>query len=635
MLWDWPTELAAQDRDIAMCPRILVVDDDAIDRRHTARILTEIFGAELSLEFATSWDEAMAAVVANAHDIYIIDHFLGLGTGLEIVDSAGPSADGRIFILLTGKENRKVDVAATRAGVADFIVKKDLNAMRLERSLRYAYASMAQKQKLVEQAGELRRAKAEIEADAQKQRLLARDLKRTQDQLTEALMRAERSERRYRWLAQHDLLTKIPNRALFAEKLREGLRQASRSGRKLALLLLDINRFKWINDSFGHQIGDEFLVEVVERLTMTLRETDIVARVGGDEFAVIATNLDDENAASVVAEKIVFALSKPYTISGNHIESGASVGIAMLEERGSKDAEVMIQEADSALYRAKLSERSAFHFYDDALDEEVQRTLLLKRELPLAREYGELSLVFQPKVRLTNGAVSGVEALTRWNHRTLGAVSPAEFIPISESTGQIIPLSAWVLEEALKTAASWQGTICRDVPIALNLSALQLKQVSLVSDVQQLLERYAVDPANLELEITETAALDNLELAIKQLNQLRALGIKISIDDFGTGYSSLALATRLPADCLKIDISFVANMLNDQAATAAVDSTVALARSLGIRTVAEGIETEEQATYLRRRGCDEGQGYLFAKPLTGDRLTGWVEAQAERLQATS
>ncbi|NIA70695.1 EAL domain-containing protein [Pelagibius litoralis] len=612
-------------------PRILVIDDDAVDRMHSGRLLAEIFGPELRLEFATNWDEATAAVAANVHDIYIVDHFLGAGTGLEIIESAAQSDETRIFILLTGNENRDVDIAATRAGVADFIVKNDLTARRLERSLRYAGESMRQKRLLIEQADELRKTKAAIEEDAQKQQILTKDLTKAQSQLTDALTRAEKSERRYRWLAQHDLLTKIPNRALFTEKLCEGLGQASRSKKDLALLLLDIDRFKWINDSFGHQVGDGFLVQVAQRLTDILRETDIIARVGGDEFAIIATNLDDENSAATVAEKVVAALSEPFDVSGHHIETGASVGIAMLERRQGREADAMILEADSALYRAKAAGRGVFHFYDDALDDEIQRSLLLKRELPRAIKAGDFSLVFQPKIKLSNGAISGVEALARWPHATLQAISPGEFIPLAESTGQIVPLSEWIFEEALQTLASWRNTPLDGVSMAVNLSALLLKRNDLVDEVRWLLDRHSLDPALLELEITETAALENLDIAICQLNKLRELGVTIAIDDFGTGYSSLALATSLPADCLKIDLSFVAGMLNNGANAAAVNSTITLAHSLGIRTVAEGVETEEQLTYLQRQGCDEAQGYFFAKPLPKDEILDWHGTHAGRL----
>jgi len=612
-------------------PRFLVIDDDEVDRLNCQRLLAEIFGPMLHLDFAATWDEAVATVAAAEHDVYLVDQFLGTGTGLEIIETAAQKDDTRIFILLTGQENHDVDMAATRAGVADYLIKNDLTPRRLERCLRYAIESMRQKRQLIEQAVELRQAKAAVEQEVRKQLALTADLKRAQCQLTEALARAEQSERRHRWLAEHDLLTGIPNRNLFADKLRQGLEQASRSNKHLALLLLDIDRFKWVNNTFGHQVGDSFLAKVAERLADSLRNSDIVARLGGDEFAIIATNLDQKNSASIAAEKVLASLSQPFDISGHHIETSASIGIALFTAEQRKDPDDLMQMADAALYRAKTLGRGQFQFYDNTLNEQVQRASLLKRELPQAIESRQFNLVFQPKIDLTTGDLAGLEALTRWTHPRLGPISPGEFIPVAEATGQIIPLSEWVFEQACRTASSWKGTVMAGVPVAVNLSALQLKQGELVSWILSLLERFSLDPTVLALEITETAALENLPLAITQLNRLRSLGMTIAIDDFGTGYSSLALATALPADCLKIDLSFVSGMLENPADAAAVDTTITLARSLGMRTVAEGVETAAQLAHLHDRACNEVQGYFFVKPLPADEILAWYEDRRGRL----
>ncbi|WP_119168988.1 putative bifunctional diguanylate cyclase/phosphodiesterase [Algihabitans albus] len=631
MLWAWDVHASPEEQGAFSAPRILVIDDDEVDRLHSRRLLTEIFGSELRLDVATTWNEALQAVAADVHDIYLVDYFLGSGTGLEIVESAPQTDRNRIFILLTGQENRDVDLAATRVGVADFLLKTDLDVKRLERSLRYANESMRQKRLLIEQTDELRKAKAAVDKEIRKQQILTRELTEAQSQLTETLSRAETSEQRYRWLAQHDMLTQIPNRTLFNERLRECLEQTSRTRKGLALLLLDLDRFKWVNDSLGHQAGDELLVQVARRLIETVRETDVVARIGGDEFAILATNLDDEQSAALVADKVIAALSQPFEIFGHHFETSASIGVVLVAADDRKDPKVAIQEVDSALYRAKASGRGLFRFYDEVLDKEVQRALLIKRELPLAIAANDLTLAFQPKVRLADGAVTGLEALIRWTHPVHGPISPAEFIPMAESTGQIIPLSAWILDEALETVTSWKGTALEGLRLALNLSAVQLKQGGLVGGVQERLRFFDLSPSILELEITETAALENLELATCQLNQLRSLGVSIAIDDFGTGYSSLALATSLPADCLKIDRSFVAGMLENRADAAAVGSTVTLAKSLGFGTVAEGVETEAQRIYLKDHGCDEAQGYLFAKPQPKDEILRWYEARRRNL----
>ena len=629
-MWDREQERSSARPGEPFSPRILVIDDDEVDRLISRRLLTEIFGADLWLEFATHWEAAEEMIAARAHDIYLVDHFLGGRTGLELIESALQDDDTRVFILLTGQESRDVDIAATQVGVADYLIKTDLTASRLERSLRYATESMRQKRMLIEQAIELREAKAAIEEEVKKELALSRNLKETERQLIEALERAEESEHRYRWLSQHDLLTGIPNRSLFAEHLRTGLDQASRSGKHVALFLLDIDRFKAVNDTFGHPIGDGLLNLVAERLSETVRSSDLVARLGGDEFAIIATNLEQEMAASIAAEKIIAALSRPFEIAGHHLETGASIGIALFSGQGYTSPDEMMQRADAALYRAKQAGRSTFQFFDEALNKQIRRAQILKKEMAQAIATEQFSLVFHPKIDLDTGEIAGLEVLTRWTHPRLGPVSPGEFIDVAESTGQIIALSTWIFEQACRTAEAWKGTSMADVPLALNLSALQLKQDGLVEWILGLLDRFSLDPCMLDLEITETAALENLPLAIKQLNKLREAGVRISIDDFGTGFSSLSLATSLPADCLKIDLSFVSGMLENPADAAAVDTTITLARSLGVRTVAEGVETQEQLDYLRERACHEAQGYLFVKPLPAVEILQWVDERRGR-----
>ena len=631
MLWAGDVHASPEGTGACVAPKILVIDDDEVDRLHSKRMLTEIFGSKLRLDFATTWDDAVQAVASDCHDIYLVDYLLGPGTGLDIIETAPQTDRHRVFILLTGQENRDVDLAATRVGVADFLIKTDLNAERLERSLRYANESMRQKRLLIEQTDELRKAKTAVEEQVRKQRRLTRELTQAKSQLTETLSRAETSEQRYRWLAQHDMLTQIPNRTLFGEKLRESLEQTSRTGRGLALLLLDLDRFKWVNDSLGHQAGDELLIQVAQRLVATVRETDVVARIGGDEFAVLATNVDDQQCAALVAEKLVAALAQPFDILGHCFESSASIGVVLMTAEDRKDPTVAIQEVDSALYRAKAAGRGVFRFYDEALDSEVQRTLLIKRELPQAIVAGDLALAYQPKVNLASSAVTGLEALVRWTHPVHGVISPDEFVPMAESTGQIIQLSSWIFDHALETVANWKGTVLEGMPLALNLSAVQLKQGNLVGDIQERLRFFGLSPLLQGLEITETAALENLELATHQLNKLRSLGISIAIDDFGTGYSSLALATSLPADYLKIDRSFVSGMLTNRADAAAVSSTVTLAKSLGISTIAEGVETEAQRRHLEKLNCDEAQGYLFAKPRSRDEILQWYESRRNKL----
>ena len=605
-------------------PRVLIIEADEGDRINCTRLLHEIYGSSLQLSFAKTWEEAVEAVDGDEHDIIIVDQFLGSKSGLELVESTLTEDDKRVFILLTSQESREVDLAAARAGVADYLIKRDLTSSRLERTLRFAIASMRQRRQLMRQTEQLIEVKSAIEVEARNHQALAEDLRRAQNELILALERAEISEQRFKWLAQHDLLTGVPNRSLFAEKLQTGLELAGRAGKPLALFVLNVDRFKWINDTFGQDIGDALLTQLADRLSKTVRTTDVVARLGGDEFAIILTHLDTPNSALTVAEKIIEELAQPFEINENCIEVRISIGVANYAGGDDKSPDALMQMADVALNRAKSTENSNFQLYDQALNDQVQRVFRLKREMPEAIVAGQFFLVFQPKIDLRSGKVTGLEALTRWSHPEMGLISPGEFVPAAEATGQIIPLSSWIFEEACRIASAWKETGLDQVPIALNLSAIQLQQVDLVPWITDLLQRYALVPSRLELEVTETAALGNLSQATVQLNKLRELGLRIAIDDFGTGYSSLALATSLPADHLKIDSSFVANMLSDPANAAAIDVSITLAHSMGMNTVAEGVETEEQLTYLRDHHCDQAQGYFIARPLPLPGLLTWL-----------
>ncbi len=631
MLSGWEDPDGPDGQYVTGAPRILVIDDSEGDCEYIRHLLSDIFESNLHLDFARTWDEAEAAVTAAAHDIYIVDYFLSPGIGLDLIEPVAKTDETRVFVMLTGSDNRDVDVAATRAGVAAYLLKTDLTAGKLERCLRYATQSMLRKRKLVEQKKALLEAKSATEKEMARQQALTEELTQSQRQLTEALERAERSEQRYRWLAQHDMPTKISNRSFFAEKLRLWLAQSTRSENGLGLFLIDASQSRRVQDTPGQQKGDELLKQFADRLTKTIRETDVVARIGEHEIAVIASNLEDEHCAAAVAEKMVAALSHPFAISGNLIESGASVGIAMSRQGVSRDPDEMIEEAGKALGRAKASGQDAFLFGDAALNDRVQRTFLLKKSLPQAIAAGEIRLAFQPKVSLSNGAVTGFEALARWSHPTLGAIAPDEFIPIAKSIGQIDPLSIWLFEQAFTVVASWNTTALEGASISLNFSTPQLEQSDLVEQLESLLDRFSLDSSILQLEITEVMAVKNSELAIRQLNKLRALGVKTSIDEFGTGQSSLALATSLPADSFKIDSSFIAGMLRNSADAAAVNATIVLARSLGIRTVAEGVETKEQLARLGQQGCDEAQGCFFMEPMLEDNILDWYRTKGGAL----
>ena len=445
------------------------------------------------------------------------------------------------------------------------------------------------------------------------------------------MVRAENGEKQYRWLAQHDLLTGIPNRSLFLAQLQRDLANAERSGRPMALYMIDLDRFKLVNDSHGHKIGDGLLVQFATRVNRFLRKTDSLARLGGDEFAIITTNLDREAAASVMGEKIIDAVVEPFIVDGHRIESGASVGIVVFDGHEDVSPDELLQRADFALYRAKDAGRQQYQFFDEELNRVILRNNLLKRELSKAIGTDQSHLVFQPKIDIATKLIKGVEALSRWTHPELGIISPVEFIPLAEMTGQILDLSNWVMEAAFRTTGMWRGTVLENVPIALNVSAVQLKSGDLVNNVKELMRRYDVRASDIALEITETTALEDLEAGIDRMTALREMGVSIAIDDFGTGYSSLALATTLPADQLKIDKSFVSGMLTRSSDAAAVKASITLAHAMGMLVVAEGVEHMTEFEYLERRGCDQVQGFLIVTPLRALELAEWYAAERGRL----
>ncbi len=605
-------------------PSFLIVDDDEVDSLNCRRTLKRSFGEHTEIDAAMTWDEAAAAMEARVYDVYIVDHNLGGRTGIELVQEYSEIMQDHVFILLTGQDDRNIDLAAANAGASDYLLKSDLSPERLERSVRFALSMCAQKRELINMAKALETATADAQQESRKHLTLARELEATQDQLHQTLSRAEESERQYRHLAQHDVLTGLPNRMLFADRLDVAFANARRQNSTTALMQCDLDRFKHINDTLGHQTGDYLLLEVARRLKACIRETDTVARFGGDEFAILLTNLTEHGAAAMVADKIIEALGETFEFNGHKFNSGVSIGISILD--GSVDSlDDLMYHADLALYRAKEAGRGQYQFFDHGLNVDAKRIGIIKRELAKVLSGNQLYLVYQPKLDLRTGELNGVEALARWRHSTLGQIPPAEFIPLAEASGQILLMSEWIFDEATRMARKLQRMLRQPFPVSVNLSPVQLKQGGLVHLTERLLSEHAIHASMLELEITETSAVENISWASDQLQQLRDLGIKIAIDDFGTGYSSLALATKLPADQIKIDRSFVSGMLDEASDAAAVNATVSLAHSLGMSVVAEGVETQQQLDYLLGIDCNGAQGFLIGRPMTADTLIGFCE----------
>lgn len=424
-------------------------------------------------------------------------------------------------------------------------------------------------------------------------------------------------------LAFHDSLTQLPNRALFLHSLERALLKRSKDERFVGVLFFDLDRFKIVNDSLGHEVGDQLLKAVGERLRNQARQYDLVSRLGGDEFTILMEDLTDPLEATVVASRVLEAMSIPFQLAGREVFVTTSIGIA-LANTGDISPTTLMRKVDVALYQAKNKGKARFEIYDEALNLRALERLELEGQLGRALERGEFVLYYQPKFRLDTGAIIGMEALVRWNNPGRGLVYPSEFIPIAEETGLIRPLGRWVLEQACLQANLWNQHFKGEFPMVMsvNLSARQLQQVDLVNQVANILAQTSL-PANLlQLEITESVVMEDAELNTATLNQLKQLGVQLAIDDFGTGYSSLSYLKRFPVDCLKIDRSFVMGLDQDpaQECIAIVQAVVSLSEALKVEVIAEGVETEQQAEQLLALGCNFGQGYYYSKPLSAEQV---------------
>jgi len=669
--------------------RVLLVDDDEDDYVMTRDLLAELGRGAFLLDWVSSYEEARAAVVRGAHDVYLLDYRLGERSGLDLLREAGGAGRGAPMILLTGQGGDEVDAEAMRAGAADYLIKGTLEATLLGRSIRYA-VERARVSRALRESEERYHRLVELSPDAilvhadgevvfvngagvrllraeTGEQIVGRHIKQfvrhdRQDGvgrricgadgdaafLEETLVRSDGTEvcveaaavpfvykdrpamqvvardisRRKQMEekllhdAFHDALTGLPNRALFMDHLRLAVERAKRPKKKylFAVLFLDLDRFKVINDSLGHTMGDQVLVAMAARIQKCLRHLDTVARFGGDEFAVLLDGVEDVNDTIRVAQRLQRELTTPINVGGHEVFTSVSIGIA-LSDTGYERPEDVVRDADTAMYRAKAAGKSRYEIFDTAMHSRAVALLRLETDLRRAVEREEFVVYYQPIVSLSDDSIQGFEALVRWRHPERGLVAPSEFIPVAEETGLIIPLGRWVLSESCRQMHRLQASSVAPLSLSVNLSGRQFMQPDLVGQVKQILTETGFDPHRLHLEITESSVIENTETVTEMLLQLRALGIRLSMDDFGTGYSSLSYLHRFPIHTLKIDRSFVSG---GDGENEIVRTIIMLARNMGMDIVAEGVETKEQLAYLKSLKCEYGQGFLFSRPLDLD-----------------
>jgi diguanylate cyclase (GGDEF)-like protein/PAS domain S-box-containing protein len=418
-----------------------------------------------------------------------------------------------------------------------------------------------------------------------------------------------------------DRLTSLPNRTLFMERLQQSLLRMERKKNYAALLYIDLDRFKLVNDSLGHSVGDRLLVQVASRLRSCLRPDDTVARLGGDDFAVLFEDLPDLSGAINVAERIHAAIAEPFQVGDEEVYTGCSMGLA-LTNKGLHSPGDLVRDAELAMYRAKAKNDGAVEIFDPSMNQKAKDRFRLEAELRHAIERSEFLLNYQPLISFRTGRIEGWEALIRWKHPERGMVSPLDFIPLAEETGLIVPIGQWVLEEACRQASEWQQRFHSNPPrmINVNLSMRQFQQKDLVEMVTKVLTDQRLRPRHLKLEITESVMMKDPEASIEAMQQFKSMSVNLVIDDFGTGYSSLSYLKRFPVDALKVDKSFVDRLGQDSEDTAIVEAIISLSKALGLRVTAEGIETKEQFERLKAMGCDQGQGYYFSRPLMPEAM---------------
>ncbi len=551
--------------------RLLLVEDDHHDALHVREMLRSGWGADVDLIHVESLEAACEQLTDTFVTCVLLDLTLPEVDGLEGLARLRAAAPEVPIVVLSDREDETTALRAVQAGAQDYLIKGRVDDHLVSRAVRYA-------------------------------------------------VERKRSEAQLMHQSLHDALTELPNRSMFLDHVELALERSQRTAKRIAVLFVDLDRFKVVNDSLGHGAGDRLLVLVATRLRGVTREVDMIARFGGDEFTILCDDVGSSDDAIIVCERVAEAIAAPFAIEGTEVFLTASVGIAMAPEGAVATADGLVRDADAAMHQAKARGASRHELFDEMMRTTAVRKLETQSSLHRALERREFRIHYQPTVSLATGQVEGLEALVRWQHPERGLVPPLDFIPLAEETGLIVPIGRWVLDEACGKLAYWRGL--REargdrtpLSMAVNLSARQLSHPDLVSEVAEVVDRHGIPPHCLVLELTESLVLGEDEATSTAFDALRALGVRLAIDDFGTGYASLSALKRFPADVLKIDRAFVKGLGLDSMDTPIVAAVIGLAHELGLVAVAEGVETLRQVQVLRRLKCDVAQGHLFARAL--------------------
>ena len=691
--------------------RVLLIEDDEDDFILTSELLKEVKGTKYQVTWVSKYVDGLAAILDNDHDVCLIDYRLGESNGVELLSAAAANGCRLPMILLTGQGGKEIDIEATRAGAADYLVKGSIESSTLERAIRYAIAhgqtletlreSESRFRSVVESAndaiiltnhrGEIMswNRSAETIFGYGENEILGRPVSvlfpasysehssqsngcdplissgvlqpgatatelngikyngsefpleitlsswRTGEGVFYSGIVRDVTERKslenqLMHQALHDPLTKLANRILFRDRVSHALDRFRRARTPVGVLFLDLDNFKNINDTLGHDAGDQLLISVAERLEACLRASDTAARLGGDEFAILVEDAAEANGALLVAQRIKDILREPFLLSGKKIFVGSSIGIAITSCAG-ESPEELLRNADVAMYMAKGQGKDRYAVFEPTMHDALMRRVQLEAEMRTAIDQRQFEVYYQPIVNLNSGCVVGLEGLVRWNHPKHGLILPLDFIPVAEETGLIVPLGRWILEEACEKTYEWQTRYGYGdgLSISVNIGSRQFQDDSLVEVVEMALAISGLPPQSLILEITESTMLTNTDAVIKKLTELKRLGVRFAIDDFGTGYSSLSYLQRFPVDILKIDKSFVEKITPDNEGAVVAKAIITMSDTLHLKTIAEGIETSGQENQLRGLGCELGQGFHFAKPLPTADAAKFLRASSE------